>query len=452
MKKLNALLVDDDIRFCRTFEALSSNLFNLSVVHHGKDAWKQLAHALPDVVFLDYKLGKGTNGLEVLKKIKKKFPHLPVIMITDFADVEIAVEAMKLGAFHYTSKSPNIEALALIIQRQLEQLQKQFALESQLREQEAEIVHKSLAMQEIQQKASQIAKTTTTVIITGECGVGKEVLARQIHRWGDRKDKPFVAINCSTLASQLFESEFFGHEKGAFTDAHALKKGKLELANSGTVFLDEIGDLPLESQAKILRAIEEKRFERLGGVESIEVDVRIIAATNKDLRKMVEQNLFREDLFYRLSVVDITIPPLRQRIEDIEPLTKFFLQKFSREMGLPIAEISPEALKKLQSYNWPGNVRELKNHIERILAFHRSNDPIGSEEIQLENTDKEYEFPEELFHLNYADAKNRLMQEFQKIYFKRALRENNGNVSATAEQLGMHRSALHRLIRELGVK
>ncbi len=453
MKKLKALLVDDDLRFCRSFETLSQDLFNLTIVHSGKEAFKALANVVPDVIFLDYKLGRGTNGLEILKKIKKKYPYLPVIMITDFANVEIAVEAMKLGAFHFTSKSPNIEALALIIQRQIEQIKKQIALESQIKDQQDEFVCKSQAMEEICQKAKQIAKTSTTVIINGECGVGKEVLARQIHRWSSRRDKPFIAVNCSTLTAQLFESEFFGHEKGAFTDAHAQKRGKLEIANSGTIFLDEIGDLPLESQAKILRAIEQRQFERLGGIESIEVDVRIIAATNKDLQELVEKKLFRSDLYFRLNVVDVTVPPLRQRIEDIEPLVYFFLSKFSREMGCSVPQIAPEAIEKMKKYSWPGNVRELKNYIEKLLVFHREKGVIKAEDIQLNGgQNNRYEFPEELFHMNYMDAKTQLLTEFQKVYFQRALKQNNGSVTAAAKQLGMHRSALHKLLSELGVR
>ncbi|HDQ00657.1 MAG TPA: sigma-54-dependent Fis family transcriptional regulator [bacterium] len=332
MRKLNALLVDDDLSFCQTFQNLSQQFFKLKYVNSGKDALAELKTSVPDVVFLDYRLGRGMDGLQVLKRIKQLHQDLPVIMITHFADVETAVEAMKLGAFHYTSKSPNIEALKLIIERQLEQLKWKQIYEQEKLEREQPCVAESPSMQGIMKQIHTIARTDSTVLIEGECGVGKEVCARQIHLFSPRKDNPFVAVNCSTLSPQLFESEFFGHEKGAFTGAHIQKKGKLEIADSGTIFLDEIGDLPLESQAKILRAVEEKQFERLGGTETIKIDVRIKAASNKDLKKLTRQKLFREDLYYRLSVISLCIPPLRERRQDIPPLLRLFLRRFSDEM------------------------------------------------------------------------------------------------------------------------
>ncbi len=449
MTKLTTLLIDDDKNFCQTFQSLSEDSFDLTIAHSGKYGLRELNKTTPQVVLLDFKLGRGMNGLEVLKRIKKSHPDLPVIMITDFANIETAVEAMKIGAFHYTSKSPNINALKLIIERQLEQINWKLLLQENAKNQYVKFVSQSQVMQEILQKIKTVAKIDSTVLIEGESGTGKEVCAREIHWMSTRKDKPFVAINCSTLAPQLFESEFFGHEKGAFTGAESQKKGKLELANSGTIFLDEIGDLPLESQAKILRAIEEKNFTRLGGTETISVDVRIIAASNKNLQQMVADRQFREDLYYRLSVITIFLPRLRERAEDIPDLVKLFLQRFSREMNKPILNMSPEAIKKLVSHNWPGNIRELKNYIERAVAFHNIDQSISADEILLKQDSANISYPAKLLDMPYEQAKNNLLHDFKQVYFKRALDLNNGNISATAKKLQINRSALHKMLKEL---
>ena len=451
MTKLKALLIDDDKQFCQTFETLAEDTFNLVVTHSGKEGLKEFQKNNFDVVFLDLKLGRGMNGLEILKRIKKINNQIPVIMVTDFANVDTAVEAMKLGAFHYTSKSPNINALKLIIERQIEQITWHQLYEQEAKEQGISCGTKSPVMKPIEKQIEMIAPTNSTVLITGESGTGKEVCARQIHNKSQRKNKPFVAINCSTLSPQLFESEFFGHEKGAFTGAEIQKKGKLELANSGTIFLDEIGDLPLESQAKMLRAIEDKKFERLGGTETISVDVRIIAASNKNLQQMVENREFREDLYYRLSVITIILPPLRERTEDIPDLIRLFAKRFSRDMTKPTVNFSSEALIKLSSHKWPGNIRELKNYIERLVAFHNQDKPVAVNDLSLSEETNKISYPSELFKLSYEDAKNSLLNDFKRTYFKRALDFNNGNITANASKLQINRSAFHKMLKELGV-
>ncbi len=449
MTKLKALLIDDDKQFCQTFETLAEDTFNLVVTHSGKQGLKEFQQNSFDVVFLDLNFGRGMNGLEILKRIKKINNDIPVLMVTDFAEVDTAVEAMKLGAFFYTSKSPNINGLKLIIDRQIGQINKQRLYESEAKKQEVCCVTKSPFMQQIENQIEKIAPTNSTVLITGENGTGKEVCARQIHNKSKRKNKPFVAINCSTLTPQLFESEFFGYEKGAFTGAEIRKKGKFELANSGTIFLDEIGDLPIESQAKILRAIEEKNFERLGGTETISVDVRILAASNKNLQQMVMDKQFREDLFYRLSVISIFLPPLRERVEDIPELVNLFIERFCREMNKPVINVPQEAIKKLVSYNWPGNIRELKNYIERLVVFNDTNQPIIANEITLKQNTENLSYPAHLLDLPYEQAKNNLLHDFKQTYFKRALDLNNGNISATAEKLKINRSAFHKMLKEL---
>ncbi len=449
MNKLTALLIDDDHNFCRTFQSLAENTFDLKIAHSGKGGLKLLNKSTPQVVLLDLKLGRGMNGLEVLKKIKQNHPDLPVIMITDFADVPTAVEAMKLGALHYMSKSPNINALKLLIERQLEQVNWKRLYQQYTSEQFDQLVAESQVMQSVFKNIQQVSKTDSTVLIEGESGTGKEVAAREIHRQSQRSDKPFVAINCSTLSPQMFESEFFGHEKGAYTSAHSQKIGKLEMAHSGTILLDEIGDLPLESQAKILRAIEDKSFQRLGGVETLIVDVRIMAASNKNLQQLVNENSFREDLFYRLSVITIKIPPLRDRREDIPPLVDLFLNRFAFEMNKNKPALSPEAMTKLQNQPWHGNIRELKNFIERLVVFYSGKDIIEAKDINLISKEEPFQFPSQLLELSYDQAKRKLLNDFKRFYLGQALQKYGGSITATAKEIGINRASLHKMLNEL---
>jgi len=449
MSLLKALLIDDDVKFCQTFQTLAENTFDLAIVHSGKEGMEFLKKTTPEVVLLDLKLGKGMNGLEVLKRIKRKNLDIPVIMITDFADVPTAVEAMKLGALHYTSKSPNINALKLIIDRQLEQVNWKLLYQEYTSAPFDQFIAESPIMQPIVDDVKKISRTNATVLILGESGTGKEVTARTIHARSPRKDKPFVSINCSNLSPQLFESELFGHEKGAFTGADFQKKGKLELAHTGTIFLDEIGDLPLECQAKILRAIEDKEFQRLGGIETIHVDVRTIVASNKDLQQMVTENLFREDLYYRLNVISIKLPPLRQRPEDLPALFELFLMKYAQEMKKQKPEISPEALAKLKQYAWHGIIRELRNYIENLMVFHSGEDIIDYNDIHLPSEQEPPQFPSQLLELPYEQAKQTLFNDFKRVYFKKALDRCDGNITVTAKEVGINRATLHKILKGL---
>ncbi len=451
MTKLKALLIDDDKKFCQTFQTLAENTFDLTITHSGKEGLEQLNKSTPQVVLLDLKLGKGMNGIEVLKRVKKIHPDLPVIMITDYAGVDTAVEAMKLGALHYTSKSPKIAELKLIIERQMEQVNWRLLYQEATADRFNQIVAISPAMKSILQQIDQVAKIDSTVIIAGESVSGKEITAREIHRRSHRMDKPFVAINCSTLPAPLFESEFYGHEKGAFTGADSQKKGKLEMAHQGTIFLDEIADLPMESQAKILRSIEDKFFQRLGSTETRSADVRIIAATNKDLQLLIKERTFREDLFHRLNVIPIQLPPLRERPEDIPKLVEIFLHRYSQEMKKPILELTPSAMLKLQHHSWHGNIRDLRNFIERLVAFHAGNAPIDEHDIKFTINEQPFQFPIQLLDRPYEDAKQKLLHDFKEIYFKRALQKHNGNISVAAKETGLNRASLHKILRELGI-
>lgn len=451
MPKLNALLIDDDHKFCDSFKTLAQHSFNLTIVHNGKEGLKKLKKNTPDVILLDLKLGRGMNGLQVLQRIKKIHPDVPVIMITDFADVPTAVRAMKLGALHYTSKSPSIEALKLIIDRHIEHTAWKKLYQEECEKEYHKMVAESSAMKNVLRDIDKVSKTNVTVLIEGESGVGKEIAAREIHRRSKQKDRPFIPVNCSSLAPNLFESEFFGHEKGSFTGAIEQTKGKLELANGGTIFLDEIGELPLDSQAKILRAIEDRTFQRLGGTENLHVNVRIIAATNKVLADLVEKNKFRNDLFYRLNVFCINIPPLRERPEDITALTEIFLKKYASDAKKPQLRINDSAKQKIHAYSWPGNIRELKNFIERLTVLHQDGANIGPEEIPLTSNRKFLEYPITLLEQPYEQAKHALLNDFRRIYFQRALEKHDHKIGKTANALGINRSSFHRMLKEVGI-
>src|SRR5499426_1922042 len=337
----------------------------------GSEALSKLDTANPDLVLLDYQM-PGMNGIEVLREIRKRDQNLPVIIITAYGTIERAVEAVKAGANDFITKPFDPEHLALVVKKALEQAQLRSEVEffaQELRGRYRFVAGKNALMGQTVEEAKKAAASKSTVLLLGESGTGKEIFARAIHDWSARRLKPFIAINCVGLAKELLESELFGHEKGAFTGAHQLKKGKMELADGGTVFLDEAGDIAAELQTKLLRFLQEREFERVGGTESITVDVRIIAATNRDLEQAVKNQTFREDLYHRLNVIAITLPPLRERKEDIPILANYFLQRFSREAKKNVTEISQQAMEQLLTYDWPGNVRELSNVMERSIVL-----------------------------------------------------------------------------------
>jgi len=372
---VDKILVVDDEKSLRDFLGiiLKKEGYAVTTAGDGEEAGRLLRKEMFDLVLTDVKMPK-VGGLEVLKMVKETSPDTIVLMITAFASTETAIEAMKEGAYDYLSKPFQIEEVKLIIRNALEK--KRLRAENQLLKKKVrgastleDIIGRSAPMQNVLGVVKKVADTQSNVLILGESGTGKELIAQAIHSGSQRKDNPFVAVNCSALPEPLLESELFGHMKGSFTGAHQNKPGLFEVAHGGTIFLDEIGDTPPGIQAKLLRVLEEKEFRRIGGTQNIKVDVRIIAATNKDLEKAVAEGAFREDLYYRLDVIPIQLPPLRDRVEDIPLLVRHFLTIMNQGLNKKIRTVTPEAMKALQSHPWRGNVRELENVLERVVAL-----------------------------------------------------------------------------------
>ena len=369
------VLVVDDERLIRWSleQTLATIGYEVATAEHGAAALASVREEPPDLVLLDLKL-PDVDGIEVLRQIKAQQPTVQVVIMTAYADVGTAVEAMRLGAYDYVPKPIDFDALAVSLRNALEarRLRQKVTL---LREKLApshfdHVIGESRVMREVLALARKVsASGTRTVLVQGESGTGKDILAKALHYESTRANEPFMDVTCTAMPETLLESELFGHERGAFTDAKTQKKGLLELADGGTVFLDEIGDMTPALQAKILRVLEERRFRRLGGTRDISVDIRVVAASNRDLRAAAEQGTFRRDLYYRLQVVTITIPPLRERREDIPLLARHFLRHFSREFRKPVPELVPEAERLLVAYDWPGNVRELRNVVERAMIL-----------------------------------------------------------------------------------
>jgi len=401
------------------------------------------------------------DGISLVKSLAE-LPSRPLaIMITAYSTARVAVDAMKAGAYDYLTKPFEIDELRLVVNRALEKielerenrdLRRQIAADGQF----GRLLGKSARMQQLFATADQVAATDVTVLIHGESGTGKELLAREMHDRSPRKKAAFVAVNCAALPDTLIESELFGHEKGAFTGASEQRKGKFELAHGGTLFLDEIGDMNPLTQAKVLRAIEERRIERLGGAASIACDVRLISATHKELSAEVEAGRFRQDLFYRLKVVTLDIPPLRQHREDLPLLIQSFVSMFAARHKKPDLSLSSEALERLSEHVWPGNVRELRNVIEGCAVLNRS----GA--IQAADLPVEVRLPARAGALNVSDAVGadsllglpfkEAKRKFEVDYIAARLQENNGNVSRTAVQIGLHRQSLQQKLRELGIE
>ena len=450
MNKLHVLLVDDDDQFAMDFNLLGQKLFEINRVENGEQAIAFLEKHLPDAILLDLQLGAGMDGLETLQKIRHNFFDIPVIMITEYAHVESAVKAIKLGALHYMAKNPNMKELQAIIERELQHIRWKKLYQQKYQSLE-KIVGSSKAMKKLRRIISRLALSDSNVVIEGESGVGKELVAQALYQKSNRAEMPLVAVDCGAITASLFESEFFGHERGAFTDAKFQKKGKLELADGGTVFLDEITNLDLSLQVKLLRALESQSFTRVGGEKYIQTDIRVIAATNKNLLQHVEQGLFREDLFYRLSVVTIKVPPLRDHKEDIAELVTHFCAMRSDDCGEQL-KLSSSAMQKLKNYSWPGNVRELRNMIERLFAMFPGEN-VEASDIQFERTLKE--MPDVLskaMNLPYAKAGKQVLSDFKSTYLRELLDRNNWNISQAAREAEIPRPSLHRMIRELDLK
>jgi DNA-binding NtrC family response regulator len=409
-----------------------------------------------DLVLLDLNLGS-ENGIDLLKKMKEIDPELLVIVITGYGSVETAVESLKLGAFHYMKKPFKADALRLIVKLALQTSSLKREVRA-IRKGELEFFEKipmigvSSALKEIMRQAREVARhAEATVLITGESGTGKELIAKSIHHLSPRCEAPFIEINCASIPINLLESELFGHEKGAFTDATVKKPGLFEMANRGTIFLDEVGEMDPAMQAKLLRVLENRTVRRVGGTKSIDVDVRVIAATNRNLKEAIQQSDFREDLYYRLNVFPIHTPPLRERREDIPALVTFFLEIYSRKFSRSFSSIDPEALKVMMNYSWPGNIRELKNIIERICIM-QSGPKLLSEYLPSEVTGNSRKSPElidmsAVFESGLEEAVNR----FEKELIASALSKCGKNVLQTAQLLKIPRGTLRYKMEKMGI-
>src|SRR5579884_942530 len=414
------------------------------------------------LVITDLKM-PGASGLDVLRETKQADATIPVILLTAYGSVEEAVTAMKEGAFDFLQKPVDLEHLKLLVQRaarQQELLRENLLLreEYSARYGFPRIVGEHPSIREISQQIQRVAATDSTVLLLGESGTGKEIFARAVHHLSARRENPFVALNCAAIPEGLVENELFGHERGAFTGAGARKVGKMDLAHRGTLFLDEIGELPLTVQAKLLRVLEEKRFERVGGTQSIDVEVRFVVATNRDLRKAAEEKTFREDLYFRISAVPLTIPPLRERGNDVQLLADHFLAKFGREFGKPHVQLSRQARERLQEYRWPGNVRELQNTLERAVIL-SDGDEISAGALQLQaRQPAPAGIPEGLVPEKFnwdgtlEEVRARASQHVERVLVGQTLHECRWNKTRAAEKLGISPKTLLAKLRSLGLE
>src|SRR5215831_13077700 len=442
----NKILIADDEPSNRSIlsQVLTRKGYMVETANDGREALQKIESARPDLLVLDYMM-PDLSGLEVLKQLRKKEDDTPVIMVTAYGTLERAVEAMKEGAYDFITRPFEPDHISLVVQKALERQRLRRGIEvlsEEIGERYRLIVGESPKMSRVAELAKKAATSNATVLLLGESGTGKEIFARNIHNWSERRDKPYVTINCVGLSKELLESELFGHEQGAFTGAKQRKRGRLELAHGGTVFLDEIGDISQELQAKLLRFLQEREFERIGGTQLIRVDVRIIAATNRNLEASVKEGRFREDLFYRINVVPIVLPPLRGRKEDVPALAQFFVQRFSDESKKNFTEVSQEALEALMGYDWPGNVRELANVIERAVVLGQP------PTIQIEDLSPGIVAPEAEFNnRSTPQSYHESIDEYRREVIVNALAQAKGNRAAAARSLGLQRSYLLRLMK-----
>ncbi len=446
------LIVDDESNILQSLDGiLTDEGFDVIKARTGEEALKKTEENSPDLVFLDIWM-PGMDGIETLVKIKELQPDLPVIMMSGHGNVETAVKATKLGAYDFIEKPLSLDKVLLLVKNALDyhRLEEEVRLFKEKEKSKYTIIGHSKAIKELKEQIRIVAPTDAWVLIFGENGTGKELVAHTIHRLSKRHNKPMVEVNCAAIPETLIESELFGHEKGAFTGATTMRKGKFDQAHNGTIFLDEIGDMSLKVQAKTLRILQEQTFERVGGTKLIRVNVRVLAATNKDLEQEIEKGTFREDLYFRLNVIPIIVPALRERIEDIPELIKEFIHEFSLTSNIEPKEFAQDAIDMLQQYNWPGNVRELKNLVERLMimtqdtVIHADDLPFPLNSRPRTRDDLQYA----IRSLPFKEAKN----EFEKIFIETKLHELKGNISKTAEAIGIERSNLHKKIRAYHIK
>lgn len=447
----NILIVEDEPKMRRLLEiSLGEEGHAIHTAPDAETGLKCFQREEIHLVLTDLKL-PGMNGLEFLREVKQWNPSVPIVVMTAFGSVETAVEAMKAGASDYVLKPFSMAEMKLVVRKELD-VQKVREENRSLREALGKryhyqnIIARSARMQEVLALVERVAPTNSTVLLGGESGVGKDLIARAIHQNSRRATGPFIKLNSTAIPDTLFESELFGYEKGAFTGANTSKPGKFELADKGSLFLDEIGDVPAPIQVKLLRVLQEREFERLGGTKTLKVDVRLIAATNKDLRAALEQGTFREDLYYRLNVVPVDIPPLREHKEDIPDLVNHFLERFNRDNGKRTESITPAALKLLMEYHWPGNVRQLENTVERAVAL-SAKPVIDVDDIQLDAGG-----PRAAAGTGTALLPEGMtLEQWEDEMIREALRRANGNKSQAARMLGLSRNALRYRLSRIGV-
>ena len=452
------LVIDDEPIVCESLKRiLDEEGYEAESALSGKEAFEKMKGHPFDIVITDLKM-PGIDGMEVLRTFRKDYPDSIIIMITGFSTVETAVEAMKLGAFDYIPKPFTPDEVAVVVKKAIEK--KNLILENIYLRQELQekygfhnIVGKSKKMQEIYRIIAKVAVTDSTVLIYGQSGTGKELIARAIHFNSPRREKQFVPVDCAVLSENLLESELFGHVRGSFTGAVTTKPGLFEVADGGTVFLDEVGNISLSIQAKLLRVLQEREFTSVGGTKAKKVDIRLIAATNRDLEKMIKEEVFREDLYYRLNIVPIYLPTLKERQEDIPLLAVHFLRKYADEMGKTVKGFTPEAMEKLMRYPWPGNIRELENVVERTMVM-IDGEMVGAEHLILPGQ-QEKEIPENQVPLTSEALKEvkkqmreKAVEEIEKAFVLNALERHQWNVTRAAEEVGMLRPNFQALMRK----
>lgn len=456
MKK-RVLVVDDESTILESVRGiLEDEGYEVTVVSSGQACLDILQREPADLVILDIWM-PGMDGLEVLQRIKRDWPFLPVVIMTGHGTIETAVKATRMGAHDFIEKPLSYESLLLSVENALKY--KELEDENTILRQRTDanvqdIIGMSPVMLKLKEQITIIAPTDAWVLIRGENGTGKELVAQTIHRMSKRSHKPLVEVNCAAIPEELIESELFGYEKGAFTGATTTKRGKFELANGGALFLDEIGDMSLKTQAKVLRILQEQRFERVGGNKTIHVDVRIIAATNKDMEREIAEGRFREDLYYRINVIPIEIPPLRERVEDIPLLLEAFVSNFAKKMGKRALTIDPKIYECLQAYSWPGNVRELRNLAERLVILSK-NDVITCDDLPQSYravSKGRVDMPNTPCAMLYCEDFRSAKAMFEREYIAKKLMEHHGNITKTAEAIGIERRHLHRKIQQLGLE
>jgi len=448
VKKRRILVIDDERSIRETLsEILTDEGYAVTAVESGEDGLRRFLEEAFDLVFLDVWL-RDRDGLSLLEAADGRLSEVPVVMISGHANVETAVRAVRLGAYDFLEKPLSLERVVLTAQKAIERrdLLAEVAKFRGRRESESELLGESAPMRKLREEIVRVAPTDARVLITGENGTGKELVARHIHRLSERREAPLVEVNCAAIPEDLIESELFGHSRGSFTGASEDRRGKFEEADGATLFLDEVADMSAKTQAKVLRALQEGRFTRVGGSRAIASDARVLSATNKTLPEEIRRGAFREDLYFRLAVVPIHVPPLRERTDDIPLLAGHFLREASARFGRKPKSLSAPAVEALEAYRWPGNVRELKNLIERLMILS------PSEEVRREDLPSEFregELAESVIgHAPLRDARD----DFERRYILAALKKNRGNVSRTAEALDLERSNLYRKLKAYGIE